>query len=193
MKISRFVFSLLFSAVPCCLATVANTESPQPESTIGFLKNGKPLAEQVSVLSAKERRKYEKAIARFAESPCTDLVSESARARVDWARIRNTTDLEVCLFQSAAALKNIESLISLLEERDFRNVSSNLYNQKVTSRIGIEGDGYLVDASMSVDSLPDHFGGWFGIRTWGVYGLSVGMFVDSNGKPFDVKATLNRN
>ncbi|MBL4872471.1 MAG: hypothetical protein JKY41_03545 [Rhodobacteraceae bacterium] len=134
----------------------------------------------------------QEAIDRYVE--CKGLEAfEGMVIRLNWSKVYNRETLEDCISLAASTLKNIDDLESFLTSSGFNNVSSVVYNPHVTSRLGIEGDGYHVVASMPIDALPEGFGGWFGFETWWAYGLSIGSFVDAQGNPFRVNVAYLRN
>lgn len=190
LLVKKEAFALFFAALG---AAISSSAQPQENtSEVVFLRHGKPLAELVPAIPNRERTRYENAVRKLRHNFCLVEGEEEASFRLDWINVENTIDLEVCLFFSASKLKSIKNFKSMLELSGFQNVNSQVYNRHVTRRLGIEGDGYLIDANFPIENLPDHFGGFLNIDLWWAYGLSTGIYVDENGVPFYANATLNR-
>lgn len=162
---------------------------------VEFKRFGKSISEISPHLPAWQINEYREAIER-ANGPtsCADTVAtdvESSIESIDWAKIRDSYDLEVCLFFAASKTHNIQAFSDLLRSSSFRNVSIAKHSQFVTAKMGIVGEGLLLTASIPIESLPEGFGGVFG--TLFAYGASLGVYLDENGMPYDVSFILTYN
>lgn len=160
-----------------------------------FLRFGKTLTAQKPPVPPVKLRRYQEAIAQVnGPTTCSIRVVHGeidVGKGLDWSKIQDLVDLEICLFYAAAELQNVDLLRDFLTSSGFRTSLPMKEEANVSRWKGINGEGLVLTGSMSIAQLPRGFGGFFG--TLGAYGLGVGVSLDQAGRPYHTQAALNRN
>ena len=141
-----------------------------------------------------ETYRYRRSIERANRGQCF-LYEGSSESPVslNWANIKDTVDLEVCVSYLAHVSETQRQIRFVLNNANFHNVSITVQNPIVTSRLGIEGSAYLISAGMGRGQIPKGFGRWFGLEKLGSYSLSLSLVIDDMNEPYDARALFSRN
>lgn len=162
---------------------------------VEFLRFGKPLYQQQVPLPEREIRKYEEAISRLDSASACAFEASNGIIKVgrslDWTKIKSFYDLEVCLFFVASALRDADALSDFLSGNGISNVNLRREAPVLSKWKNVEGFGISITGGLPLDILPDDFNGFFGTSL--AYGGSISVYLDQNGKPFDVSAKFNYN
>jgi hypothetical protein len=177
------------------LAFFAATPTFAEDGGTEFLRFGKPLTAQNPPMPPRKLRRYQDAIAR-ADGP-TSCAGRTPDGRIDvtkgidWGRVGDLFDLEVCLFFAAGELRDVELLMSLLSASGFRGVATIGLAPFESPWVGTNGEGSVLGGAMSISQVPKGFNGPFG--TLWAYSLSVGVTLDHSGRPYNSQAIFNYN
>jgi hypothetical protein len=179
----------------CLVTAMPAVSDPSAENAAGgfqFLKEGLPIDAKRLNLSDRQRAAYERAIAsRPSIQACIDRSLSAPESWVlDLSDRWTVEELEVCLFW-AARIAQAEGLRSILRNSGFTLNADISYPASAMQRYGMEGDGVLVDATLSRKAIPRSL---HGPLDWIVapHGLSVGILLSGDGKPISVSVSLIR-
>lgn len=165
------------------------------EDRIEFLRFGKPLLAQQPPMPSETLQRYQEAISREnGPTTCSFRKSDGTidmEKGLDWGKVDELIDLEVCLFFVAAEIRNAYLLRDFMTASGFRTSPPAQVEANVARWMGIHGEGLDLSGNISIAQLPRGFEGFLG--TLWAYGLSVGVSLDEAGRPYNTQATLNRN
>ena len=186
MPPSLFAKTLAFFGL---LAAPALAEEVQPPR---FLVNGFPLGNARTYLDASETRAYYRALAAFPNaSACLKDGSDPATATLDLEAFSNLEELEVCLFLTADALRDLEAMRALLQRSGFRVHHIIPYDENQMMFRGSKGKGNAISGAMSTRNVPISLIGWLD-RLLQANGLSVHILHNSDTAPVNCSASVNR-
>lgn len=158
-----------------------------------FLAKGKPIDELSPWMSESEIRDYRDAVNRLGDEKCRlrdDVSVGSDDFSLDWSKVDSLKDIEVCAFFAAVEIRSRKEISAYLLRSGFNKVYEFSSPSVVAKFSGISGTSYTIGAAYEIEDLPFGFG--YLTEIWFAYNLSIGITVDEQGRPYDVRAVLNR-
>jgi hypothetical protein len=154
----------------------------------GFVKLGTPLADWRGKLEISEFKRFQAAEENIAVAADCLSISESdkipSHSKLDWDKIQNMEDLEVCLFRVASYLRSPEEISVWLDFNGFISVETIDVFDTAMKRKGRGRHGIAVLAVMKGENLPSQIAGWIWFLRPYTLSLSIALFDD--GSLFDV-------
>lgn len=191
--------AMLLRAVPggllCFVAAmpaVSETSAEKAAHGLQFLKEGLPINAKGLNISDRQRAAYERAIASHPSiQACTDAQWSAPDSwALDLGDRWTVEALEVCLFW-AARTAHAEGVRSILRNSGFTVHADIAYPASAMRSFGVEGDGVLVDATLSREAIPRSL---LSPSDWVLppHGLSAGILLSRDGMPISVSVSLTR-
>lgn len=171
------------------LAAPTLAEEAQPPR---FLVNGYPLGDARTYLDASETHAYRRALAAFpTAAACLKDGSNPKIAALNLETFSSLEELEVCLFLTADALRNLEGMQELLQRSGFVTPDLIHYPKSNMEFYGVSGDGRAVSGFMLTADAPVGLVGWFD-RIFQAHGISAQVLFGPNTEPVTANASINR-
>lgn len=165
----------------------------QPKSEIEFLRFGRPLSEQPATVSRSKTLQYEKAIRR-PDGP-TQCAQRNAAGAIDvskgldWTKVEDTRDIEICIFFAAAELQDVELTDEFLWASGFGSIDRIPETPVVTQLSNIVGYGLILNGGMPIEKVPFRIKGLMGSLL--AYSLTVSISLDEAERPYHSHSNLN--
>lgn len=157
-----------------------------------FLVNGYPLGDARTHLDASETRAYHRALAAFPTvAACLKDDSDPATAALNLEAFSSLEELEVCLFLTADALRDLEGTRALLRRSGFDTPSLIHHPKSNMEFYGVSGDGRAVSGFMLTADAPVGLVGWLD-RIFQAHGISAQVLFGPNTEPVTTSASINR-
>ena len=172
-------------------ANGAGQPNSQPE--IQFLRFGRPLSDQPATFSRDDMQKYENAIRR--PNGPTQCANRNASGAIDvskglnWNNVRNTRDIEICIFFAAAELQDVEKTDDFLSASGFGSIDRIPETPGVTRFSNIDGYGLIMNGGMFIERVPFRIKGIMGALL--AYSLTISVSLDEAGRPYGSHSNLN--
>ena len=183
----------LFGSVMVGNAYADGVNQKVAQQDIQFLLFGKPLSEQPATISRSKILQYEKAIHR-PDGPTTCAVRNATGAidvskGMDWTKVGNTQDIEICIFFAAAELHDIDATSDFLLASGFGSIDRITVEPVVTRFSNIDGYGTILNGGMPIERVPFQIRGFVG--TLLAYSLTVSVSLDEASRPYHAHSNLN--
>lgn len=183
----------LFGSVMVGNAYADGVDQKVARQDIEFLRFGRPLSEQPATASRSKTLQYEKAIHR-PDGPTTCAVRNATGAidvskGLDWTKVGDTFDIEICIFFAAAELHDIDATSDFLLASGFGSIERISVEPVVTRFSNIDGYGTILNGGMPIERVPFRISGIVG--TLIAYSLTVSVSLDEAGQPYHSHSNLN--
>lgn len=190
---SLLVSANLFGFVMVGNAYADGVNQKVAQQDIQFLRFGRPLSEQPATASRSKTLQYERAIRR-PDGP-TQCANRNATGAIDvskgmdWTKVSDTFDIEVCIFFAAAELQDIDAISAFLSASGFGSIDRISVEPVVTRFSNIDGYGTILNGGMPIERVPFQIRGFVG--TLLAYSLTVSVSLDEASRPYHAHSNLN--
>jgi hypothetical protein len=190
---SLLVSANLFGSVMVGNACADGVDQKVAQQDIQFLRFGRPLSEQPATVSRSKTLQYERAIRR-PDGP-TQCANRNATGAIDvskgmdWTKVSDTFDIEVCIFFAAAELHDIDATSDFLSASGFGSIDRISVEPVVTRFSNIDGYGTILNGGMLIERVPFRIKGIMGSLF--AYSLTVSVSLDEAGQPYHSNSGLN--
>lgn len=181
-----------FARTLCLFALLATPSSADEATSPHFLVNGYPLGDARTHLDASETRAYRRALAAFpTAAACLKDGSDPVTATLNLEAFSNLEELEVCLFLTADALRDLEAMRALLGRSEvWVHPESIPYFKSWMKHFGVDGDGNALTGRITTRAFP-RIG--YGLTRYIYSGkdISIHILFGPDLLPVNAEATLN--